>query len=84
MLRKTSADEKETIMTNDQPCAEKARLVEALEKAVQATLIVNANRLAALKEKQDASSHAVQLIKTRSAEFAAMSALEQHRSEHGC
>jgi len=71
-------------MKNDQPCAEKARLAEALEKAVQATLSANANRLEALKEKRDASSHAVQLIKTRSAEFAAMSALEQHKNEHGC
>ncbi len=71
-------------MKNDQPCAEKARLVEALEKAVQATLSTNAHLLAAQKDKRDASSHAVQLIKTRSAEFAAMSALEQHRIQHGC
>lgn len=71
-------------MTKEQPCVEKARLTEALEKAVQATISVNANLTAAQKEKRDSTLHAVQLIKTRSVEFAALSALEQHRVKHGC
>jgi hypothetical protein len=70
-------------MTKDQPCAEKARLAEVLEKAVEATVLVNANLLAAYKEKREATFLAVQLIRVRSAEFAAPTDLERHRIKHG-
>jgi hypothetical protein len=71
-------------MKNEQPCAERTRLSEVLAKAVQDTYSANISLIAAQKEKRDVTSHAVLLIKTRSAEFAAISALEQHKKEHGC
>jgi hypothetical protein len=71
-------------MQNEQPCVERTRLFEALQRAVEATCAANINLLAAQKEKRDTAPLAVVLIKARSAEFAAISALEQHRKEHDC
>ena len=71
-------------MTKERPCPERTRLAEALERAAEATILANANLLTAQKQKREAASHAVELLRTRSAEFAALSALEQHRIVHGC
>jgi hypothetical protein len=65
-------------------CEERIRLSDAVAKAVQAVYTAKANQDRANREKKDVAPFTELLAQARSAEAAAVRALDEHRKQHQC
>ena len=65
-------------------CPERLKLSDVVTKAVQRNYSAKAAYDRAIKNKKDAAPFATELAAAREAEREAVSALDNHRKEHGC
>ena len=65
-------------------CEERLRLSDGVAMAVQVLFAAEAVRGRAVKAKKELSAYDAVLAEARKAERFSISALDQHRKEHGC